>query len=130
MAVVALTSLLSEFMPILLNNIPFRITQTYVTHLVCTWLAVGILSVMLLVVLASFLIKWPHMPADISTIAGSIYYVFDSGMLWSFEGLGSLRQEERDWRIKEMGMRYAFGEMTGVTGTHRIGVDAVEGRMP
>ena len=128
MALVALTSIFSEFMPILLNNIPFRITQTFVTHLVCTWLAVGILGAMLLVVLASFFIKWPHMPADVTTIAGTMYYVFDSGMLWSFEGLGPAPPKERDWRISEMGSQYSFGEMTGVSGMQRVGVDAVDGR--
>ena len=128
MALVALTSIFSEFMPILLNNIPFRITQTFVTHLVCTWLGVGILGAMLLVVLASFFVKWPHMPADVTTIAGTMYYVFDSGMLWSFEGLGAAPRKERDWRISEMGSQYSLGEMTGVSGMQRIGVDAVEGR--
>lgn len=127
MAAAALASLLSEFLPVLLNNVPFRLTQTHATHVVCTWLAVGLLAASLLVVLASFCVRWPHMPADVSTVAGGVYYVFDSGMLWSFEGLGAVRQGERDWRVKEMGVRYAFGEMTGVTGAHRIGVDAVGG---
>lgn len=38
------------------------------------WLAVTILSTMILVLLGSFLVKWPELPIDPSTIAGAMYY--------------------------------------------------------
>ncbi|KAK3938248.1 hypothetical protein QBC46DRAFT_265837 [Diplogelasinospora grovesii] len=125
LVIVAFTAILSEFMPILLNNVPFRITQTWVTHLVCTWLAVAILCVMWLVVVASFFISWPHMPVDPSTIAGAMYYVCDSWMLYNFEGLGVLDKKERDWKIKEMRLKFEFGDIMGVSGKKRIGVDGL-----
>lgn len=125
LVVVAFTAILSECMPVLLNNVPFRVTQTWATHMVCTWMAVGILCLMWLVVVGSFFVRWNHMPVDPSTIAGAMYYVCDSGMLANFEGLSTLRKKERDWRINELGLRYRFGRMMGVSGAKRIGIDAL-----
>ncbi|KAI1480607.1 hypothetical protein F4774DRAFT_377857 [Daldinia eschscholtzii] len=124
LAVVASTSILSEFLTIFLSNIPYRVTQTFLLHQVCTWSAVGILCIMVIVVVASFFITWPHMPVDPSTIAGAMYYICDSWMLSRFEGISTLKREDRDWRVNEMGLRYEFGEIRGVSGIARIGVDA------
>jgi len=125
LVLVAFTAILSEFMPLLLNNVPFKVTQTWVAHLVCTWLAIAILSIMWLVVVLSFFVKWPHMPADPSTIAGTMFYVFDSRMLWSMEGLSVLDKHDRDRRIGNLGLKFEFGTMMGVSGRKRTGVDAV-----
>jgi len=117
-------------MPILLNNVPFRLTQTYATHMACTWMAVAVLSLMWAVVFASFFVKWPHMPVDPSTIAGAMYYVCDSRMLAGFEGLSVLPKEQRDSRVEEMGDLYRFGSIDGLSSSagstrRRIGVDRV-----
>ncbi|KAI1337363.1 hypothetical protein F5Y15DRAFT_391163 [Xylariaceae sp. FL0016] len=128
LAVVAVTSLLSEVLTIFLTNIPFRVTQTFLVHTICTWSAVGILFIMVLVVLGSFCVTWPHMPLDPSTVAGAMYYVCDSWMLGQFEGLSVMRRPERDARVRSLGARYEFGEMGGVEGTRRIGVDSSDER--
>lgn len=125
--IVAVTAILSEFMPVLLNNVPFKVTQTMMTHMVCTWMAVGILCIMVLVVAASFFIRWPHMPVDPTTIAGAMYYVCDSWMLWSFDGLSTTTKKELDLTVSGFGLRYAFGDVEGISGLRRIGVDAVDG---
>ncbi|KAK4663183.1 hypothetical protein QC763_606380 [Podospora pseudopauciseta] len=124
--VVAFVAILSEFLPILLNNVPFRVTQTWIASRVCTWLAVAIMAIMWIVVAASFFIKWPHMPVDPSTIAGAMYYVCDSWMLWSLEGLSQVPKKERDRKVREMGMQYAFGNIVGQSGKKRVGVDGVK----
>ncbi|KAI2610822.1 uncharacterized protein GGS25DRAFT_480131 [Hypoxylon fragiforme] len=127
LAIVAFTSILSEFLTVALSNIPFRVTQTFLAHTVCMWLAVSILCVMVLVVLASFflLAAWPHMPVDPGTIAGAMYYVCDSWMLVRMEGLSTLKRRDRDWRVNQMGLRYEFGEIRGAdSGVVRVGVDA------
>jgi len=108
LSLVAVAAVLAEFMPILLNNVPFRVTQTFITHEVCTWLAVSILLYMLLVVLGSFLVKWPNMPADPSTIAGAMYYICDSGMLDSMEGVSMLGDREQRSLISDRGLRYRW----------------------
>ncbi|KAM7191317.1 hypothetical protein V8F20_009372 [Naviculisporaceae sp. PSN 640] len=125
LVLVAFTAILSEFMPLLLNNVPFKVTQTWLAHLVCTWMAITILSIMWIVVVLSFFIKWPHMPADPSTIAGTMFYVFDSRMLWSMEGMSVLDKEDRDQRVGELRMKFQFGTMMGLSGRKRTGVDAV-----
>ncbi|GAB1319462.1 hypothetical protein MFIFM68171_09672 [Madurella fahalii] len=127
LAIVAFTAILSEFMPILLSNVPFRVTQTWIASRVCNWLAVGILSIMWLVVAGSFFVSWPHMPVDPSTIAGAIYYVCDSWMLWGMEGLSTLRKEERDRKVADLGLKYEFGTMAGLSGRGRVGVESVDG---
>ncbi|KAK5657812.1 hypothetical protein OQA88_2885 [Cercophora sp. LCS_1] len=127
LVIVAITSIISEFLPILLNNVPFQLTQTYNTHKVCTWLSVAVLCVMWLVVFGSFFVSWPHMPIDPSTIGGAMYYVCDSQMLTTFEGLSVLPKEERDRRVCEMGAKFRFGVMIGASGARRVGVDRVHG---
>ncbi|KAH6646743.1 hypothetical protein BKA67DRAFT_524614 [Truncatella angustata] len=128
LALVGLTAVLSEFLTLFLSNIPFRVTQTYLVARICTWSAVGILAIMLLVVGGSFFCKWPHMPVDPSTIAGSMYYVCDSWMMTCLENISASDKKERDWRVALMGERYEFGEITGQNGTVRIGVDNVAPR--
>ncbi|KAB5577822.1 hypothetical protein GE09DRAFT_1280312 [Coniochaeta sp. 2T2.1] len=123
LVVVAAVSIMSEFMPILLNNVPMRITQNFFTHMICTWTAVGVLCIMWLVVVGSFFIRWPHMPVDPTTVAGSMYYVCDSWMLYSFEGLSTLKKRDRDWKVGEMGLKYEYGDIQGVSGLRRYGVD-------
>ncbi|KAK4208048.1 hypothetical protein QBC37DRAFT_246762, partial [Rhypophila decipiens] len=46
---IALATFLAKFTPILLSNIPFRNTITWEMHEVCTWMAVGVLSYMVIV---------------------------------------------------------------------------------
>lgn len=72
---VSATAIMSEFLPALLNNVPYRVVQTYLAHAVCTWIAVGVLSIMVLVVLMSFFVDWPTLPIDPSTILGATFYV-------------------------------------------------------
>jgi hypothetical protein len=82
---------------------------------------------MWLVIAVSFFVKWPHMPADPSTVAGSMYYVCDSWMLYSFEGLSTLKKKDRDWKVGQMGFRYGYGDIQGVSGLRRYGVDGIRG---
>ncbi|KAH8880275.1 hypothetical protein GQ53DRAFT_670227 [Thozetella sp. PMI_491] len=123
LGVVAATAILSEFMPILLNNVPKGIMQTWLTHLVCTWLAVAILALMWLVVAGTFFLAWPQLPADPTTVAGAMYYVCDSPVLELFEGLGSLAKKDRDLRVMGEGMKFQLAEAVGMSGTKRITVD-------
>lgn len=115
--------MISEFLPILLSQIPFRVTSIHIVHVITTWTAVGVLCVMVLVLLSSFFIRWPHTPLDPTTIAGAMYYVADSRMLDDFQGLSMVERKDRDQRIVDLGLRYRFGPMMGVGGKPRVGVD-------
>lgn len=80
----------------------------------------------MLVILGSFLIKWPNLPVDPSTIAGAMYYVCDSWMLDSLQHTSTLKRKKRDWVVSAMGKRYKFGEIIGQSGAMRAGVDSID----
>ncbi|KAH7140703.1 hypothetical protein EDB81DRAFT_723866 [Dactylonectria macrodidyma] len=126
-AVVALMTILSEFMPILLANVPWTLTQTAMTHYVCLRMSVVIMGLMSLTLGVSFFIRWPHMPVDPRSISGAMYYVSESGMLSQFSGMASLNNEQRQQRVREIGGRYWFGEILTRAGATRPAVDRDDG---
>ncbi|KAK8025799.1 hypothetical protein PG990_003622 [Apiospora arundinis] len=83
LGLVAFTSILSDVLPVLLANVPSKAMQASTTHLVCTWFAAAILSLMLVVVTWSFLVVWPHMSMNPSTVAGAMYFALDPGTFMS-----------------------------------------------
>lgn len=127
-AVVAFAGVLSKFTPILLANIPFSSTVTWQSHEACTWASVGILAVMVLVLVASFLVKWPYMPVDPGTIAGTMYYICDSRMLGDLGPAGESGGKGDKQVGGRLGARYRFGKTVGVSGRERIAVDYADVR--
>ncbi|KAK8039055.1 hypothetical protein PG993_007466 [Apiospora rasikravindrae] len=79
LGLVAFTAILSDALPILLANVPSKALQASSTHLVCTWFVAAILSQMLVVITWSFLVDWPPMSMDPSTVAGAMYFALDPG---------------------------------------------------
>lgn len=125
---VAWCTVMSQFLPILLANVPATTVQTRTTNLVCSWMAVAVLGSMIMVLTGSFFVRWPQMPADPSTIIGMMYYVCDSPLIESFEGLSMLEEKERDRKVQMMQSTYALGEIRGVSGVQRIAVHTVNER--
>jgi len=122
-----LMTILAEFLPVLLINIPYHVTHTWISFLVCIRLSMAILAAMILTLLASMvLVRFPHMPVDPRTVAGAAFYSCDSVMGREFKGqqLSMLDGKERTRRVGEMGRRYFYGPLTGVSGVRRAGVDA------
>lgn len=81
---------------------------------------------MLLVVLGSFAVRWPGMVVHPGTVAGGMYYVVDSRVVDELAGMGVMEGKERDRRVERTGRMYEFGEVWGVSGETRVGVDVVE----
>lgn len=127
--IVALMTILSEFMPILLTNVPYGLTQTLNTHQIAARASLAIMILMLLTLVGSFFIKWPHMPVDPRSIAGAMYYVTESNMLNQFHGLASVDKKERERRVKEIGGRYWFGQIVAKNGDTRTVVDRDDGML-
>jgi hypothetical protein len=75
LSAVAVTSIMSEFLPALLTNVPYRVIETYLARMVCTWMAITILCIMILTAAGSFLVRWPPMMIEPNTLAGAMYYV-------------------------------------------------------
>ncbi|KAH8889111.1 hypothetical protein GQ53DRAFT_825871 [Thozetella sp. PMI_491] len=124
---VAFAGILSKITPILLANVPFSSVVTWKTHQVCSWMAVGILCYMILVLLlSSVLARWPYLPIDPNTIAGRLYYICDSRMLQEFEQKGNLEPKEWAEHLSSSIIRYKLGRMVGVSGQVRLGIDSVQ----
>ncbi|RGP80206.1 hypothetical protein FLONG3_1740 [Fusarium longipes] len=120
---VALMAIFSEFMPILLANIPYSLSQVRISHDICARISVGILALMALTIIISFLIRWPDMPVDPRSIAGAMYYVSESNMVDHFSGMAAMDGDERKQRIKELGGTYVYGELTTRSGERRPAVE-------
>ncbi|KAH7212972.1 hypothetical protein DER44DRAFT_692190, partial [Fusarium oxysporum] len=80
----AFTTLLAQFLPILLANVPYSLTQTSEAHEICSRLSIGILLIMVFAMLSSLLVKWPDLPVDPRSLAGALWYVADAPRTMSF----------------------------------------------
>lgn len=114
---------MSEFLPVLLANVPFNLAQTGAVATACAVLSCVFLGLMLVVLGWSFFVKYPPMPVDPRCIAGLMWYVSRSeGLLADMEGVSILKGKEREKRICERGRRYYYGVLPG-TGPRRLGVE-------
>jgi hypothetical protein len=118
----SLAAIFSEFLPLLLSNVPFSLAQPYDAAAVSAIMSCIFLSVLIAVVVASFFVRYPPMPVDPRSIAGAMYYVSQSHMITDFSGISRLDAKEREQRVKEMGRRYFYGVLVGGT-WRRMGVD-------
>ncbi|EXF83860.1 hypothetical protein CFIO01_03883 [Colletotrichum fioriniae PJ7] len=121
----AFMSIIAEFLPMLLANVPYNLTQTLSSHNVCFNISLTILVLMIVALGASLFIKWPEMPVDPRSIAGAMYYIDESRMLDDFEGLSQLSSMDRKKKVGELGRRYFYGALTGKH-RRRMGVESVE----
>ncbi|KAI0384120.1 hypothetical protein F5Y04DRAFT_249022, partial [Hypomontagnella monticulosa] len=126
LVVAASSAFMSEFLPMLLANVPASSVTTKVANEACSRTAVIILGWMILVLLGSFFIRWPKMPADPTTILGMMYYICDPLIIEKFEGMSTMEKKERNTRVRKMGLKYKFGEIMDIPGRKRIGVYIVE----
>lgn len=135
LGLVSLMTLASEFLPVLLANVPYNVTQTLQASVVCARLVAVVLVLMLLTLLASFVaVRWPALPADPRTIAGVMYYVVDSHVLpAALEGIADttggacvalMDTAEKTARVRQLGRRYYYGDIVGRSGRRRLAVDA------
>ncbi|KAH8891516.1 hypothetical protein GQ53DRAFT_604916, partial [Thozetella sp. PMI_491] len=106
LACLAATAIISEFLPLTLSQIPYRVSQTFIAHIVCAWINISVLCLMVLVLVASFFVRWPSMPMDPTTVAGSMYYICDSSMMIHFEGVSLNSQDGRNSDIALANFRY------------------------
>lgn len=119
---VALMACLAEALPVVLSNIPYKATQTLTSHIVCARISLVVLGAMVAVLLASFLLDWPSLPADPRSVGGLMYYVTDSYFVVSLEGVSVLDGKARSQRIKELGRRFYYAdEFFGRSGLMRKG---------
>ena len=115
LGLLALTTILSDFLPIFLANVPFSNSITYDTFEACVWLSVAVLGFMLvvLVTLAGWLILHPsRYSADLKTLGGVLHLVYGSGESQrDLSGLSSAGRGGRGLgvKIKTLNRKYAIG---------------------
>ncbi|KAH8892994.1 hypothetical protein GQ53DRAFT_822489 [Thozetella sp. PMI_491] len=119
---VAFAALLAKFTPLLLSNVPFRNTVTWKMHESCTWIAIVIVTYMIMVLVVVLCVKPPYMPARADTLAGCMYYVCDSQLVTDFEYLSTIRPKERDRIVAQMRRRYTLRTLDGISGSKRFGI--------
>ncbi|KAK4217511.1 hypothetical protein QBC37DRAFT_46884 [Rhypophila decipiens] len=126
---IALAALFAKFTPILLSQIPFSNSVTWKIHEVCTWMTVAFLGHMVLVLVVDV---WRtcrlrrvfrtgreihgqgtgteiELLVRMDTIAGCLYYLFESRMVREFEGLSMVKSKrERDSLVEGMGRWYCL----------------------
>ncbi|KAK4217302.1 hypothetical protein QBC37DRAFT_308124 [Rhypophila decipiens] len=141
---IALATFFAKFTPILLSNIPFSNAVTWKIHEACTWIAVGLLLHMVLVLTAAvvFVPLWEGiaarrrrvyrlyygrskvkelMPLGTDTVVGCMYYVYDSSMVGDFEGLSVMGRGEKVRLVVGMEKLYWFGRRkVAVTSTGNV----------
>jgi len=117
-------------LPTLLANIPFALTSTYPGHVGSTAASLSILGLMVAVLGASLIFtRWPHLPVDPRTLAGSIYYVSRSERLQAdLRGrrLALHSGKDRDAEVEGLGRRYGYGPEEGQGGERRMAVEVDE----
>ncbi|KAF5674174.1 hypothetical protein FHETE_3007 [Fusarium heterosporum] len=112
----AFTTLLAQFLPILLANVPYSLTQTSEAHDYCSRLSIGILLVMVIAMLCSLLVKWPDLPVDPRSLAGSLWYVADAPWVRGLEGVAAMSAKKRKDAVQGLGGSWTYGPIHTPTG--------------
>lgn len=119
----------AEFLPVLLANIPYSLTQTRAVHDGCTGGALAVLSAMIAVLAWSMFVRFPHMPVDPRTVAGAAYYTADSpGLLRDLTGqtISTLDRKARNAQVGRLHRNYYYARVVGAHAQERMAVDAAE----
>ncbi|KAF4977691.1 hypothetical protein FZEAL_5832 [Fusarium zealandicum] len=118
----SLAAVLAEFLPILLANVPYNLTQTLLVHEVCARLSAGILVVMVIGLFASLFVKWPALPVDPRSLAGAMWYVAEAPWVAGIEGVAGMSAKERQNKVQGLGGRWTYGPVHTAQGD-RMGIE-------
>lgn len=130
LGILSFTTILAKIvLPVTLDHVAFSYNTTWLTEQICAWLSIGIMALMIAVVAGSFLIRWPYLPVDPSTIAGAMFYLCDSHMLETFEDLAYKNKRQRDTQVRAMGVLYAYGQATSVGKKKNLNIDVYDSKI-
>ena len=129
-AYVSLVAILCEPLIVALANIPYKPALSLIAYRTATYVTIGVLSMMILGVIV-FLIRncrvghqrhrWQRQRPE--TLAEMMLLMSGSNMLGDFRGLSELGGEERNAVVRGWGKAYSMGDVAGVDGVTRWGVD-------
>jgi hypothetical protein len=137
-AAIALTTVLGDFLPLLLSNVPFNRAVAYESHRISSWISVGILTfmvAMLVLLIAMLVLTRPKDLVDLKTLKrGPIACVLmlvtgPSTVLRAFPGLSLLGRRERDARVRGLGLDYRLVRYRAEDNGTRLAIDVQGGGM-
>ncbi|KAH6867388.1 hypothetical protein B0T10DRAFT_572379 [Thelonectria olida] len=117
LALVSVVTVLSDFLPIVLANIPFNNAITWTTFNVCTWLSVGVLGFMVVVlaIIAGIILfsspgrHFPFASTDLGTLAAILYLACRSeDCLAQLQSLSVAGKAEIEQRMKTLKSKYSI----------------------
>lgn len=85
------------------------------------WVTLSLLSIMVVLIGSSFLVRWTRLPVDPSTIAGAMYFVVDSNLVGELDGLET-RNGRQQLTPNLRNRKVIFRKMTGASGEDRTQV--------
>ena len=133
LAVVSVATILGDFIPITLANVPFNNSITYVTFDVCTWISVGILAFMLVILFVvtvviisrSSTLNFPFTARSWGTLAAVLYLVCRSyEYLAQLHGLSVAEKIGNDTRTEIQNTRYSIVQETDDGGKTYLKIQA------
>lgn len=124
-AYISFVAILCEPLIVAFSNIPFKAGLAFIAYRVCTYITIGILSLMLIGIMWMLCRKGtPGFAANKpDTLAGLMVALCGSHMLEGFAGMSELEREDRDDIVKGWGKGYSMGTLVGVDGVERDGID-------
>lgn len=129
LALISVVTILSDFLPIVLANVPFNNAITWITFNVCTWVSVGILGFMLAVLgmVAGVILfsspshNFPFVSTDLDTLAAILYLVCRSGnFLYQLQGLSVVGKAQVEKRTKTFNSKYGIISVVGEDGSPHV----------
>jgi hypothetical protein len=135
--VVSFTTVLGDFLPPLLANVPFNRAVAWDIHLVSTWLSIGILLLMLLVLLFLGVLATCYRPpifpplnllrkcpvAVVLVLLGR-----STDFVRQIQGLSLLSNSERDHAVDHLDLRYHIISTTDGSGGRTMRITTEYGR--
>ncbi|KAL8924116.1 MAG: hypothetical protein Q9208_004253 [Pyrenodesmia sp. 3 TL-2023] len=127
----SIVAVLTEPLIVALANIPFKPGTAYMAYRVSTYVTIGVLSLMLLGLLGVLLrqkvngelMRKGTEAARERTVGRVMGLICGSCMLSEFRGLAELDEKSRDRVVEQWGRGYKMGQVVGVDGVERWGID-------
>lgn len=131
LALVSVVAVLSDFLPIVLANVPFNNAITWITFNLCTWVSVGVLGFMLVVlaIVAGVILfsspshHFPFASSDLDTLAAVLYLACRSeDFLAQLQSLSLAGKAEVQKRMKTLNSRYSIISVVGEDGNPHVAI--------
>ncbi|KAL8851381.1 MAG: hypothetical protein Q9221_003652, partial [Calogaya cf. arnoldii] len=129
----SIVAVLTEPLIVALATIPFKAGTAYMAYRASTYITIGVLSCMLLGIIGvlrrqitnSEVMRRVMEAAEYKSVGRVMGLVCGSKMLSSFRGLAELDGKNRDEILRGWERGYKMGQLAGVDGVERWGVDEV-----